>query len=578
MSAPLSYFLFQGGLPERVREIDQNYHVESIAQNTGQIRDLQVEILRSQAAVVATDMRGFSALASRLDHGNATLEAIQRSTELHGDATLEAIHRSAEFLSDTLQGGLDNLSDSLAAVSATLNTIAGEILQQRDILEQIAEQLRRPYEAQVLELRSEAHRCLTRGMRNVGRDRDEDWKDALRLLHATTENPIGMQDYVAWFQLGWLRWKHENNVQSAEEAFYRAQRLSAQAGDLYHVKSLRHLAHMRYLLGDKEGAWQAIEKALAVCGDDHNTLYDAARYAAATTRYDRAGDLLSSCIDLRPTTLVTMFGEQDWTVNTFLHEVALKKLMEARRRAKSDIESWERARAAVAEAERLSQVRLRLPSRCNTDTRKVRETLDRADVFQALGLERQAREASTAAYAVARKTLLVEGSRIEKTVSDLAEELASRRRHADSQDASEIQQRDAKIKALTSPDNSRQTRGARNALGCVAGLILCVGMLYFNCVRISDLATTWHDAKVTALSVIVGLIAWLGVYWVGVPFARHREKKVAGRNHDDHEMHIVRSRTERREWEAELRRKTEEALEKKRRIYAALAILTRGSS
>ncbi len=50
MSAPLSYFLFQGGLPERVREIDQNYHVESIAQNTGQIRDLQVEILRSQAA------------------------------------------------------------------------------------------------------------------------------------------------------------------------------------------------------------------------------------------------------------------------------------------------------------------------------------------------------------------------------------------------------------------------------------------------------------------------------------------------------------------------------------------------
>ncbi len=31
-----------------------------------------------------------------------------------------------------------------------------------------------------------------------------------------------MQDYVAWFQLGWLRWKHENNVQSAEEAFYRA--------------------------------------------------------------------------------------------------------------------------------------------------------------------------------------------------------------------------------------------------------------------------------------------------------------------------------------------------------------------
>ena len=62
----------------------------------------------------------------------------------------------------------------------------------------------------------------------------------MRLLKSTTDNPIGMQDYVAFFQIGWLLWKHEHDIVAAEDAFYRAQRLSSSKRDLYHALSLRH--------------------------------------------------------------------------------------------------------------------------------------------------------------------------------------------------------------------------------------------------------------------------------------------------------------------------------------------------
>jgi len=43
-----------------------------------------------------------------------------------------------------------------------------------------------------------------------------------------------MQDYVAFFQMGWLLWKHDRDIAAAENAFYRAQRLSTSERDLYH--------------------------------------------------------------------------------------------------------------------------------------------------------------------------------------------------------------------------------------------------------------------------------------------------------------------------------------------------------
>ena len=55
-------------------------------------------------------------------------------------------------------------------------------------------------------------------------ERLENWKDALRLFSAVLENDIGRQNYVAWFNIGFLRWKHLNDPSAAEQAFFNAQR------------------------------------------------------------------------------------------------------------------------------------------------------------------------------------------------------------------------------------------------------------------------------------------------------------------------------------------------------------------
>jgi hypothetical protein len=87
----------------------------------------------------------------------------------------------------------------------------------------------------------EADRALKNGMKASGRDQEEEFKDAARLLRDVLDNPIGSRNYVAWFQTGWLNWKFKQHLADAEEAFYQAARLSGPIADLYHAYRRRVL-------------------------------------------------------------------------------------------------------------------------------------------------------------------------------------------------------------------------------------------------------------------------------------------------------------------------------------------------
>ncbi|MCI0560015.1 MAG: tetratricopeptide repeat protein, partial [Nitrososphaera sp.] len=80
----------------------------------------------------------------------------------------------------------------------------------------------------------------------------------------------------------------------------------------YHAKSLHHLAEMQYLQGRPAEAYDNIQKALCVTPNDHDTMYDAARYAAKTGREPEALELLDKCIELQPQTTIVMFSEEDF--------------------------------------------------------------------------------------------------------------------------------------------------------------------------------------------------------------------------------------------------------------------------
>jgi tetratricopeptide (TPR) repeat protein len=304
MNLPLSRLLNSEVTPRSLRVIEAEYHLELTARNTGEIVAHQAELLGLQAQAAEMNLRAAGELARRQDETNELLSLGFRQVA-------EGINQLAEAVSDGL-GELDaTLSNGLQTVAAELRNISAQLWQQQQTLNQIVELLRQPYGTQARELLHEANKWLEQGVRRSGRDRDEDWKDAMGLLQEVISNRIGKQDYLAWFQIGWLHWKHKEDIGAAEEAFYQAQRLSAADQPAFSVKSLRHQAYMQDLLERFEDSYQTITKARQI-SEDHDTLYDAARYASKTGRKEESLQLIDRCIDLQPTTIITIFSEADF--------------------------------------------------------------------------------------------------------------------------------------------------------------------------------------------------------------------------------------------------------------------------
>lgn len=187
---------------------------------------------------------------------------------------------------------------------------AALLIEQRMLLTRISDQLARPYEQQTLELRREAHKWLLRGMSGNGIDPAKDITDAQRLLTTVINNPIGRQDYAAWFQLGWISWK-SNKLSIAAENFKNAARLSEMSNDLYFIESLRHLAYMHYLHGDHNAAFDWCSRA-AKRSTNADVLFDLARYCWLTQRRKQALETLAQAIKIKPWLYVAMLSEEDW--------------------------------------------------------------------------------------------------------------------------------------------------------------------------------------------------------------------------------------------------------------------------
>lgn len=320
MPAPMDHFLFAPSGP--LREIDKHYHLQMVAANTDQLVQHQQRAFRLQQKVAADNLRALANLGNKQDKTNALIE------ELNGTAHELLLATNAQ--TEVLREGFGQLAGRLDQLNATAQdlldatTFQTEVLQQgfemvalrmieqhRTLLD-ITRILRNPYETKAQELLKEAERALKNGMQAAGRDRQEEFKDALRLLREVLDNPIGSRDFVAWFQIGWLKWKEEEDLHEAAEAFYQAARLSGRERKLHYVLSLRHLAYIQYLQVKYQEALVTIEKAIEVAPHDHDVLYDAARYAAKTLRIQYAIELLEKCIDLRPETIITVFSEPDF--------------------------------------------------------------------------------------------------------------------------------------------------------------------------------------------------------------------------------------------------------------------------
>ena len=310
------------------------------ARNSEELVKLQQKSLKMQRDAAVANIAAMGHLAAQQDQ---MIAERQRGNELASQANAQLASISSELSAlQYLTGETNRILDEGFA------DIAAKMLAQQKILREISEVLQRPYETQALELLQHAERALTQGMKSSGRDQQEEYQDATRLLRQTLDNAIGSRNYVAWFQTGWLHWKNDNDLAKAEEAFYQSSRLSAAEANLYHLRALSHLAYMQYLQGRHDDAYASIHKALDVAPDDHDLLYDAARYAAKTGRLDECLELLDKCIGLRPPTIITMFAEEDFLSSPPLplrmSELVEKRTKAGRAQAQKAIDDWAEAR------------------------------------------------------------------------------------------------------------------------------------------------------------------------------------------------------------------------------------------
>jgi hypothetical protein len=196
------------------------------------------------------DEYGLLLTATELGFERRELMRRQVSTSLNGGILVDIL------------AGVSDVGAALQDILSAIDGLAGRIDTVTERLNLIAATLQKPYESKANELRSKAEEMLLLGMKTTGRDRTDNLGDALRLFANVLENPIGRQDHVARFKLGWLQWKYLDNIVDAADSFYHAQRLSAlTSDDDYHLISTRHVAHMLYLQGKYDKAYDELSTA-----------------------------------------------------------------------------------------------------------------------------------------------------------------------------------------------------------------------------------------------------------------------------------------------------------------------------
>lgn len=425
---------------ERLRGIEREYELETVAEHPRQLIQFQAVSLRVLSGHASRTLSHLAALTGSSHVGTAgDVRAIVSGVETMGLAGA-----GIQSDSDEDGGGMQTVLVDL------FERVAKQFFKEQRILRQIAANLRDAYEAPFLGMRNEAEKWLVSGMKRAGRDRDEDFNDALRLLRASIDSPFGNGDYVAWFQLGWLLWQHGQNIVDAEDAFYKAQRLSAGTSDLYYLKSLRHLAYMQYLRGNISNAYDTVHKALDI-SPDHETRMEAARYAAMLGGNAEAIRLLEQCIRERPTSIISMFAEGDFVRSpestkllASMAELATLMLAEARTRTAKNLQHWRMGLMVVDSAEKLIGHKITMPDDVGSKAIEQMPDVSQADYLLALEIDRRSLAAGDKVLHVARDVLKGE---VRETTSVLGKaqgeleklEFAAKRRMHEARDWKEEQ-------------------------------------------------------------------------------------------------------------------------------------------
>jgi hypothetical protein len=176
--------------PRPLREIDIHYHLQLVAANAAQIVEHQQRMFSAQRKAALYNLRAISSLGSRQDRTNALIEELNGKAQellLATNAQTDVLRKGFAELADSMQQLNTTAEDLLEATNAQTEVLrlgfaitARLLMEQQRTLLEVTHLLRNPYETKAQELLREGERALKSGMQATGRDREEEFKDALR--------------------------------------------------------------------------------------------------------------------------------------------------------------------------------------------------------------------------------------------------------------------------------------------------------------------------------------------------------------------------------------------------------------
>ncbi len=239
-----------------------------------------------------------------LRHYMVATHAMQTQSLLTSNAQLLEVNRGIL--------GIQHGSEILTAAARQGYLFSDEDMKRQNaIIMDVAKQLSKKMEGEIREIRNSALSAVREGCSPEAFDQEGSLREALQLFRITVEHPTGMRDYVAWFNIGWLLWKLDGNLDEAEKAFATAVRQSMEKKDAYHVMAARHLAYMRFLLGKTEGAYQGIRLALHITSDDPENLFAQMLIAAQATNVEELITAFRTMVANHPEWLVVCLAEPE---------------------------------------------------------------------------------------------------------------------------------------------------------------------------------------------------------------------------------------------------------------------------
>lgn len=319
----------------QIRNIEYSYQVSLIADNPAHLRRFMVaaQTMRTQSLLT---------MNAQLGKVNRGILGIQPGIgELTG-----VVQQGFSDLSYTmnedfnqLDGIMQNDYGQLGGMMQYGFSMMTEQMQcQNVIMVDIANLLSKQLEGEARAIRNSALSAMREGCSPEAFDQEGSLREALQLFRITVEHPIGMRDYVAWFNIGWLHWKGGNLIE-AEKAFTTAVRQSMEQKDVYHVMAARHLAYMRFLQGKTDGAYQGIRLALKTAGNDPDNLFTQMLIAAQAKNSPELVTTFRALITAHPEWLVACLAEPE--LNFFqaqLQPVVDSHVEDARAQVKAAVE------------------------------------------------------------------------------------------------------------------------------------------------------------------------------------------------------------------------------------------------